>query len=126
VRSQFRLLLYLELRHLIGMKPVRYQHFTGYFSYSIFNKYEIEISSFPAEIRISNLKIKGVRTLCSYINVFKLSGYVMHHQLEHFNKYKLCPHCIYVFRICLRTNSDLCHIHKKFIGFCNRDEGLGL
>jgi len=57
VRSPFRLLLYLELRHLVGTKPVRYQHSTGYFSYSSFNKYEIEISSFPAEIRINNLKI---------------------------------------------------------------------
>ena len=39
-----------------------------------------------------------------------------------FNNYTFCPHCIYVFCIYLRTNSDLCHLHYKLIGFCNRDE----
>jgi len=34
----------------------------------------------------------------------------------------LCPHGIYVFRIYLRTNSDLCHLQHKLIGFYNRDE----
>ena len=33
-----------------------------------------------------------------------------------------CPHCIYVFCIYLRTNSDLCHLEHKLIGFYNRDE----
>jgi len=27
-----------------------------------------------------------------------------------FNNCTLCPHCIYVFFIYLRTNSDLCHL----------------
>jgi len=27
-----------------------------------------------------------------------------------------------MFRIYLRTNSDLCHLHYKLIGFCNPDE----
>ena len=39
-----------------------------------------------------------------------------------FNNCTLCPHCIYVFCIYLRTNSDLCHLHYKLIGFYNRDE----
>ena len=39
-----------------------------------------------------------------------------------FNNCTLCPHCIYVFCIYLRTNSDLCHLHHKLIGFYNRDE----
>ena len=39
-----------------------------------------------------------------------------------FNNCTLCPHCIYVFRIYLRTNSDLCHLQHKLIGFYNRDE----
>ena len=34
----------------------------------------------------------------------------------------LCPHCIYVFCIYLRTNSNLCHLQHKLIGFYNRDE----
>jgi len=34
----------------------------------------------------------------------------------------LCPHSIYVFCIYLRTNSDLCHLHHKLIGFYNRVE----
>jgi hypothetical protein len=33
-----------------------------------------------------------------------------------------CPHCIYVFCIYLRTNSDLYHLQHKLIGFHNRDE----
>ena len=32
-----------------------------------------------------------------------------------------CPHCIYVFCVYLRTNSDLCHLQHKLIGFYNRD-----
>jgi len=39
-----------------------------------------------------------------------------------FNNCTLCPHCIYVFCIYLRTNRDLCHLQHKLIGFYNRDE----
>ena len=39
-----------------------------------------------------------------------------------FNSCRFCPHCIYVFCIYLRTNSDLCHLHHKLIDFYNRDE----
>jgi hypothetical protein len=43
-------------------------------------------------------------------NLLKPTGYGMHQQLEYFNC-TLCPHCIYVFCVCLRTNSDLCLLH---------------
>jgi hypothetical protein len=39
-----------------------------------------------------------------------------------FNNCTLCPHCIYVFCIYLGTNSDLCHLLLKLIGFYNRDK----
>jgi hypothetical protein len=52
------------------------------------------------------------------INLLKPTGHVMHQQVEHFK----CPHCIYVFCVYVRTNSDLCHLHHKLIGFYNRDE----
>jgi len=39
-----------------------------------------------------------------------------------FNNCMLCPHCIYVFCIYLRTYSDLCHLQHKLIGFYSRDE----
>ena len=39
-----------------------------------------------------------------------------------FNNCTLCPHCIYVFCVYLRTNSDLCHLQHKLIGFYNRGE----
>jgi len=39
-----------------------------------------------------------------------------------FNNCTLCPHCIYVFFIYLRTNSDLCHLQHKLVGFYKRDE----
>jgi hypothetical protein len=38
-----------------------------------------------------------------------------------FNNCTLCPHCIYVFCIYLRTNSDLCH-SITWLVFYNRDE----
>ena len=39
-----------------------------------------------------------------------------------FDNCTLSPHCIYVFCIYLRTNSDLCHLQHKLIGFYNPDE----
>ena len=39
-----------------------------------------------------------------------------------FNNCTLCPHCIYVLCIYLRTNNDLYHLQHKLIGFYNRDE----
>ena len=39
-----------------------------------------------------------------------------------FDNCTFCPHCIYMFCIYLRTNSDLCHLQHKLIGFYNRDE----
>jgi hypothetical protein len=39
-----------------------------------------------------------------------------------FNNRTLCVHRIYVFCIYLTTNSDLCHLQHKLIGFYNRDE----
>ena len=39
-----------------------------------------------------------------------------------FNNCKPCPYSIRVFCIYLRTNSDLCHLQHKLIGFYNRDE----
>ena len=39
-----------------------------------------------------------------------------------FNNCTLCPHSSYVFCIYLRTNSDLCYLQHKLIGFYNRDE----
>ena len=38
-----------------------------------------------------------------------------------FNNCTLCPHCIYVFCIYLRTNNDLYHLQHKLIGFYSRD-----
>jgi hypothetical protein len=57
-----------------------------------------------------------------YIDLLKPTGYGMHQQVEYFNNCTLCPYCIHVFCICLRTNSDLCHLHQKMVGFYNRDE----
>jgi len=46
----------------------------------------------------------------------------MHQQFLTFKNCTLCPHCIYVFCIYQRTNSYLCHLQRKVIGFYNRDE----
>jgi hypothetical protein len=55
-------------------------------------------------------------------NLSKPTGYGMHQQVEYFNNCPFCPHCVYVFCVCLRTNSDVCHLQHKLIGFYNRDE----
>ena len=55
------------------------------------------------------------------LNLLKPTGYVMHQQFNIQQLY-FCPHCIYVFCIYLRSNSDLCHLQHKLIGFYNRDE----
>ena len=54
-------------------------------------------------------------------NPLKPTGHVMHHQFNIQQLYVL-PHCVYVFCIYLRTNSDLCHLQHKLIGFYNRDK----
>jgi hypothetical protein len=46
----------------------------------------------------------------------------MHQQVEYFNNCTLFPYFIYAFFIYLRTNNGLYHLHKKRIGFYNRDE----
>jgi hypothetical protein len=56
--------------------------------------------------------------LCSPpFNLLKPTGYGIHQQVEHFNNCTRCPHCIYVFCIYLKINSDLSHLYKKLIGF---------
>ena len=55
-------------------------------------------------------------------NLLKPTGYLMHQTDLTFNNCTFCPHCIYVFCIYLRTNSDLCHLQHKLVGFYNRDE----
>ena len=56
------------------------------------------------------------------INLLKPTGHVTHTNSLTLNNCTFCPHCIYVFCIYLRTNSYLCHLHHKLIGFYNRDE----
>jgi len=54
------------------------------------------------------------------LNVSKPTGYVMHQQFNIQQLYALPT--LYVLCIYLRTNSDLCHLQHKLIGFYNRDE----
>ena len=56
------------------------------------------------------------------INLFKAYGIRDAPPVLTFNNSTFCPHCIYVFCIYLRTNSNLRHLHHKLIGFYNRDE----
>ena len=60
--------------------------------------------------------------LINKINLLKPTGYVMHHQLNVQQRYAMHSRCIHVFCIYLRTNSDMCHLQHKLIGFYNRDE----
>ena len=55
------------------------------------------------------------------INLLNPTGHVIRQQFN-IQQFTFCPHCIYVFCIYLRTNSDLCHLQHKLIGFYNREE----
>ena len=72
---------------------------------------------FPLELYCINLLDKKYS-----INLLKPTGHVMHQQFNIQQLYALPTHCIYVFCIYLRANSDLCHLQHKLIGFYNRDE----
>jgi len=58
----------------------------------------------------------------SSVNLLEPTGHVMHQQVYTFNNLLPFPHCIYVFCIYLRTNSNFCPIQHNLIGFYNRDE----
>ena len=62
---------------------------------------------------------KGAAVSC--FNLLKPTGHVMHQQFNIQQLYVL-PTLYYVFCIYLRTNSDMCHLQHKLIGFYNRDE----
>ena len=53
--------------------------------------------------------------------MIKPSGHYMYHQFSIHNSTSCPTQCIYVFCMDLRTNSDLCHLQHKLIGFYNRD-----
>jgi len=55
-----------------------------------------------------------------YFNILKPTGYVMHHQFNIQQLYVLPT--LHLCVLYLRTNSDLCHLQHKLIGFYNRDE----
>ena len=55
------------------------------------------------------------------ISLLKPTDYVMHHLFD-INNCMLWLHRIYMFCIYVRTNSDLCHLQHKLIGFYKRDE----
>ena len=56
----------------------------------------------------------------AFFNLLKPASHVMHQQFNILQLYVLPT--LYVFCIYLRTNSDLCHLQHKVIGFYNRDE----
>ena len=59
-----------------------------------------------------------------YINLLKPTGHVMHQQFNIQQLYVLPTHCIYVFCIYLRTNSGLCHLQQKLIGFITETKSV--
>ena len=63
----------------------------------------------------------GKRRTVSTFNLLQPSGYDAPTGLS-FNNCTLCPHCIYVFCVYLRTNSDVCHLQHKLIEFHSQDE----
>jgi hypothetical protein len=72
---------------------------------------------------MNSVNLKDNRQIAHFgdINLLKPTGYVIHQQFK-IQQRTLCPRCIYLFCIYLRTNSDLCHLQHKLIGFFNRDD----
>ena len=68
-------------------------------------------------LKSHNLKI--LSKLLSLLNLLKPTCHVMHQQ---FNIQQLYALPTLYFCIYLRTNSDLCHLYHKLIGFYNRNE----
>ena len=56
-----------------------------------------------------------------FIYLLKPTGHVMHQQFNIQQLYAL-PTLYLCVCIYLRTNSDLCHLQHKLVGFYNRDE----
>ena len=56
------------------------------------------------------------------INILKPTGHVMCQQCNIQQLYVLPTLYLCVLYLSLRTNSDLCHLQHKLIGFYNRDE----
>ena len=56
-----------------------------------------------------------------HVNLLKPTGHVMHQQFNIQQLYVM-PTLYLEFCIYLRTNSVLCHLQCKLIGFYNRDE----
>ena len=55
------------------------------------------------------------------LNLLKPTGYVMYQKVKHSTTVR-SAHTVFMFCIYLRTNSDLCRLQHKLIGFYNRDE----
>ena len=62
-----------------------------------------------------------MKSVYSAVRTLKPTGHVMHQQFNIQQLYAL-PTLYLVFSIYLRTNSDLCNLQHKRIGFYNRDE----
>ena len=78
--------------------------------------FEADLPIHRVTIRFSNYDSTNV-----FVNLLKPTGHVMHRQFNIQQLYVL-PTLFYVFCIYLRTNSDLCHLHHKLIGFYIRDD----
>jgi hypothetical protein len=59
--------------------------------------------------KICSKNKQGGKKLTGHLmfNLLKPTGYGMHQQVEYFKNSTLCPYCIYVLCICLRTNSEI-------------------
>jgi len=72
--------------------------------------------------------VKAHERSCELVKLLKPTGHVMHHQFNIQQLYVmptlyLCVLYLYLYLyLYLRTNNDLCHLQRKLIGSCNRDE----
>ena len=69
---------------------------------------------------LNNAEFMGVQISVEVLNFLKPTGYLIHQQFNIQQLYVLPT--LYLCVLYLRTNSDLCHLQHKLIGFYNRDE----
>ena len=80
---------------------------------------------FCVYLRTNRFLCHFLHYLISFYNIdLTLCNPTCHYIYHQFNIRQIthCLHSFYVFCVYLRTISDLCHLLRKVVGFCNRDE----
>ena len=107
--------------HIRTTHNMTFKYFTqvGNYLYSVKLKNVWNSLRFLKAFRVLHYSVRDCPV--GLLHLLQPTGYVKYQQFNT-QQFTFCLHCTYVFCIYLRTNSDLCHLQDKLIGFYNRDE----